>query len=307
MLVSGKSVLQKAQEGRYAVGAFNVNNLEILRAVIEAAVEKKSPVFIQTSEGAIDYAGIEYLSRMIKVAAKAPVSVVMHLDHGKKLKYVRQAIRHGYTSVMMDASHLSYEDNISITQKVVALASKKWVSVEAELGMIKGVEDKVSVDEKDAILTHPDQAADFVARTGCDSLAVAIGTSHGAFKFKQSPKLDIDRLGQIRSKVSLPLVLHGASAVSPKMVEIACRYGAVLPDMMGNSDEEVVAAVRGGVCKVNIDTDLRLAFCAGVREYLAQHPSEIDPRKFMSLAKTYMKEIVMGKMDLLGSANKINN
>lgn len=304
MLTTTKRILSSARKGNYAVAAFNVNNMEICQAMIEAAVLMKSPIILQSSEGAIEYAGLEYLYTLMKLASKAPVPVAIHLDHGKDLDLIKEAIGIGYTSVMIDASSKQFAENISITKKVVGWAKKKGVSVEAELGAIKGIEDLVSVEEKDAFLTDPDQAAEFVRRTGCDSLAVAIGTSHGIVKFKKEPELDFVRLKEIKKRVKVPLVLHGASEVDERMLAIARKYGANLKEAKGVNDALMRQAVKYGINKVNTDTDIRLAFDAGIREVIATKPEAFDPRKILSLAKDYMREVAMERIKVLGSKGK---
>ena len=304
MLVSLKQVLQKADKGGYAVPAFNINNLEILQAVMAAAVKLKSPVIIQTSEGAIEYAGMNYLKALVYEAAKTVVPVVFHLDHGKDLKVIAQAIDSGYTSVMIDASTKSYHENVSETRKVVSWAKKRGVSVEAELGAIKGIEDLVSVSEKQAFFTDPAQARDFVKDTGCDALAVSIGTAHGAFKSKGKVKLDIKRLAKINKLVDVPLVLHGASAVPKKLVELANKYGAEMGGTEGVPDGQIKLAIRAGIRKINTDTDLRLAFAAGVRRALAEDKKVFDPRKILIPARELMQKTAEERIKLFGSAGK---
>ena len=304
MLVTAKQILTKASKGNYAVAAFNTNNLEITQAIIEAATELKSPVIIQTSEGAIEYAGLEYIFNIMKIAAKAPVPVAIHLDHGKDLNIIKACINIGYTSVMIDGSALEYKENIKITKKVVSLAHKKGVSVEAELGAIAGIEDFVSVSAQDAALTDPQQAVDFVKKTKCDSLAIAIGTSHGLQKFTGEPKLDLTRLKAINKAVKIPLVLHGASEVDKRMVRIAKKYGAKLKKAKGVNDALMKKCVKLGVNKVNTDTDLRLAFDAGVREIIKTKPAIFDPRKILGKAKEYMKQVAKERIIVLGSKNK---
>jgi len=304
MLVTTKQILAKAQRGKYAVAAFNVNNMEILQSVIEAAVESKSPIIVQTSEGAIEYAGLDYLYMLMRLASYAPIPVAIHLDHGKDLKLIKQCIDIGYTSVMIDGSSLPFEENVKKTQQVVKWAKAKGVSVEAELGAIKGIEDLVSVSEKDAFFTSPEQAVEFVKRTECDSLAVSIGTSHGYEKFKGKPKLDLDRLKVIRKKVSIPLVLHGASEVDQRMLGIIKKYKGKMKHTRGVEDGLLKKVVKLGICKVNTDTDLRLSFAAGIREVVFTQPEVWDPRKLMAKAKQYMKEIAMERMKVLGSAGK---
>lgn len=304
MLMTLKQVLQKADKKGYAVPAFNINNLEILQAVMEAAVKLKSPVILQTSEGAIEYAGLEYLVAMVSVAAKAKVPVVLHLDHGKDLKIIKKAIDSGFTSVMIDASSKPYAENVSTTKKVVGWAKKKNVSVEAELGAIKGIEDLVSVSEKQAFFTDPMQARDFVKDTECDALAVSIGTAHGAFKSKEKIKLDITRLEKINKLVEAPLVLHGASGVPKRLVELANKYGAELGGTEGIPDEQIKLAIKNGVRKINTDTDLRLAFAAGVRQALAEDKKVFDPRKIMAPAKKMIQEVAEERINLFSSKNK---
>jgi fructose-bisphosphate aldolase class II len=310
MLSTLKSVLAKADKGGYAVGAFNVNNLEIVQAVIESAIELKSPVILQTSEGAIEYAGMDYLLAMMRVAAKAPVPVVIHVDHGKNLKTIKKAIDAGYTSVMYDGSSLPYKQNVKNTKQVVAWAKKKGVSVEAEIGAIKGVEDLVSVSEKEAFFTDPDEALRFVKDTKCDALAISIGTAHGAYKSKTEPVLDIARLKKIKALVKLPIVLHGASGISPELVARTKNMCTTLEDCdrlngaVGIPDQQISLAIKGGVRKINIDSDLRIAFTAGIRETVITDHTHIDPRKLMALSKQLMKEVVAHKMELFGSKGK---
>jgi len=310
MLCSAKKILSAADKGGYAVGAFNVNNLEILQAVIETAVEERSPVIIQTSEGAIEYAGMDYLLAMMRVAAASPVPVAIHLDHGKDLKVIERAIDSGYTSVMFDGSLLPYKENVAKTKQVIAWAKKKRVSVEAEIGAIKGVEDLVSVEEKQAFFTDPQQAADFAKATGCDSLAISIGTAHGAFKSKVAPELDIERLKKIDALVKAPLVLHGASGVSPELVAKTKDHCSELEDCsrlagaVGIPDSEIRLAVANGIRKVNIDSDIRIAFTAGLREAILLNHKAIDPRTLLAPSKKLMKEVARHKMELFGSKGR---
>ena len=310
MLTTLKKVLAKANAGGYAVGAFNVNNLEILQAVMEAAVAKRSPVIVQTSEGAIEYAGMDYLKAMVDVAAKADVLVVFHLDHGKNLDVVKRAIVSGYTSVMYDGSALPEAENIANTKKVVAWARWRGVSVEAELGAIAGIEDFVSVEEKDAHLTNPEKALAFAKTTKCDALAIAVGTLHGAFKFKGETKLDFDRITAIKKLMKMPLVLHGASGISPELVERTKAQCSILGDCArlegahGVSDEAIAEAIKRGINKINVDSDLRIAFTAAVRETLLNDKTAIDPRKIIGPARKLMTEVVAHKMELFGSAGK---
>jgi fructose-bisphosphate aldolase class II len=240
----------------------------------------------------------------MKLASKAPVPVAIHLDHGKDLDLIKEVIEIGYTSVMFDGSSLSYEENIRKTKQVVAWAKKTGASVEAELGAIQGIEDFVNVSQRDASLTDPKQAVDFVRKTNCDSLAIAIGTAHGIVKFKNEPKLDFERLKEIKRLVKVPLVLHGASEVDERMLAIARKFGAKLKDAKGVTDALMRQAVKFGINKVNTDTDIRLAFDAGVREVIATKPEAFDPRKILGLAKDYMREVAMERMSVLGSKNK---
>lgn len=304
MLVTSQKLLITARRRKYAVPAFNVNDLEFLKAVMDAAVKMKSPVIVQTSEGAIAYAGMDYLIAMIRVAAQSKVPVVMHLDHGKDLKIVKQAIKNGYTSVMYDGSAFPYGKNVANTKKVARWAHAARIGVEAELGALAGIEDFVTVKEKDAHLTDPDEAVRFVRDTGCDSLAVAIGTSHGAYKFKGRTHLDIARLKRIAALVHIPIVLHGASGVREDLVALAKKYGAKLGDAHGVLDADIRPAIRAGVAKINIDTDLRLAFTAGVHEAMHDMPRVIDPRKLLEPANLLMREVAMQKMKLFGSAGR---
>ncbi len=304
MLVTAKSVLTKANKGKYAIGAFNTNNMEITQAIIEAAVELKSPVIIQTSEGAIEYAGLDYIFAINKVAASAKVPVVLHLDHGKNLNTVKKCIDIGYTSVMYDGSALPFAQNVANTKKVVDMAHKKGVTVEAELGALAGVEDFVSVAARDATFTDPDQAVEFVKKTGCDSLAIAIGTSHGAYKFKGKSKLDIKRLAEIKKLLKMPLVLHGASGVPQYLVRQADHYGAKLGSPKGVSNREIKLAIKNGINKINTDTDLRLAFLAAIRKDLITKPKNFDPRKILAPAREAMKKVVKERIVTFGSKNK---
>lgn len=282
-LVTMREMLQDADKRKYAVGAFNANNMEIVQAIIEAADEEQSPVILQASQGAIKYAGIEYITAMVKTAAKqSKVPVALHLDHGTSFEQIVACVRYGFSSVMIDASKLPLEENIAMVNKVIEVAKKgAGLSVEAELGKIGGTEDDISVSEREALMTLPEEAVKFVESTDLDALAVAIGTAHGPYK--GTPKLDFARLDKINQVVSIPLVLHGASGVP---------------------DEAITKAVSLGICKVNIDTQLRQAFVGGVRKILAEKPNEIDPRKVLAPAKEAMKEVVKDKMRLFGCAGK---
>ncbi len=303
MLATLKQVLAKAQKGKYAVGAFNTNNLEIMQAIVRAAAKLKSPVILQTSEGAIAYAGMNYLKCLVSEAAREyKIPIVLHLDHGRDPEIIKQAIKTGYTGIMIDASHMPFDENIAITKKVVGWAHPKGISVEGELGTIGGAEEKIVA--RRIKLTDPESAKEFVEKTGVDALAVAIGTSHGAYKFAGAARLDIARLKEIRQKVKIPLVLHGASGVPDWIVAAAEHYGARLGKPEGVPDEQIREAVRNGICKINTDTDLRLAFDAGVREVLSTSPGDFDPRHVLGRARDLMQEVVEQRIKLLGSAGK---
>lgn len=283
MLVTGIELLSKAHKEGYAVGAFNTNNLEITQAIIEAAEEMRSPAIIQVSEGGLKYAGIETISAIVRtLAAKASVPVALHLDHGTDFNNVMKCLRNGWTSVMMDASKLPLEKNIAVTKNVVSIAHGMGVSVEAELGKIGGTEDNVTVDEREASMTDPDEALSFVKETGIDYLAISIGTAHGPYKGE--PKLDFDRLKKIKELLNIPLVLHGASGVP---------------------EDSIKTAVSLGINKINIDTDIRQAFAWRLREVLKTDQEVYDPRKILGPCKDAMKEVVKNKMRLFGSTGKI--
>jgi fructose-bisphosphate aldolase class II len=304
MLVTNKDLMVPARKNGYAIGAFNVQNLESMSAIAEAATEEKSPVIMQITPSVIKYAGLAYISNLVKTAAQlAAVPVAMHLDHGDSFETAVKCVEAGFSSVMIDGSFLSFEENVAVTKRVVSVAHQKGVSVEAELGKLAGVEER-SVAEKDAILTDPEAAAEFVEKTGVDTLAVAIGTSHGAYKFKSEAKLDLERLKMISEKISIPLVLHGASSVPQELVEKANKYGAELTGAKGIPEDQYRKAIPLGIAKINIDTDLRLAFTATVREVLTNLPKNFDPRKILGPAREAMKEVAKGKMRLFGSAGK---
>ena len=304
MLVTNKELLKKAQKEAYAVGAFNIQNLESLLAVVEAAVEEKSPVIVAITPSAIKYGGLNYLAGLVKTAAESVlVPMSLHLDHGEDVETVKKCLEAGFTSVMIDGSHLPFEENIALTKRVVDIAHLKGVSVEGELGKLAGVEEK-TVEEREAVLTDPREAEEFVRRTGVDALAVSIGTSHGAYKFKGEPQLDFERLKQIRERVEVPLVLHGASSVPQWIIEKATKYGAELAGAKGIPEDHIRKAIALGITKINIDTDLRLTFTATVREVLAKSSKEFDPRKILGPAKEAMKDVVKAKMRLFGSSGK---
>ncbi len=304
-LTTNKELLTQARKEGYAVGAFNINNLEILQAIVSAGETEKSPVIIAVSEGAIKYAGMPFIVSMVRTASEETfIPLSLHLDHGTDLEVIRSCIENGFTSIMIDGSHLQFEENIEVTKKVVEMAKKKSVSVEAELGRLKGIEDKVSVSEKEAFLTNPKAAEEFVKRTDVDALAIAIGTSHGAYKFKGEAKLDFERLKEIARRVSIPLVLHGASGVPSSVLERAERFGAKLPGAKGIPDEAIQKAVSLGISKINIDTDLRLSFVGALREVLVTKPEEFDPRKILGPSREAIKQTVQSKMKLFGSSGK---
>ncbi len=306
-LVTTKEMFEKSMKEHFAVGAFNVNNMEIIQAILDAAKEEKSPVIIQASSSAIKYARVNYLMKMIEAGVEeAGVPVAVHLDHGPDFETCKMCIDAGFTSVMIDGSKYDFEENIEITKKVVDYAHERGVVVEAELGKLAGVEDDVNVDASDAMYTDPDQAKEFVERTGCDSLAIAIGTSHGAYKFKGEAKLRFDILQKIKEKLpNTPIVLHGASTVIPELVETCNKYGGNIPGAKGVPDEMLHEASEKGVSKINVDTDLRLAMTAEIRKVLAEEPSVFDPRKYLTPAREKIKETVKHKMrDVFGSSNK---
>ena len=304
MLVTNKDLMVPARKNGYAIGAFNVQNLESMQAVAEAAAEEKSPAILQITPSVIKYAGLPYISGLVKTAAQlSPVPLTMHLDHGEDFDTAAKCVEAGFTSVMIDGSFLKFDENVTLTKRVVDIAHPKGVSVEAELGKLAGVEER-SVEEKEAILTDPKTAVEFVEKTGVDTLAVAIGTSHGAYKFKSESKLDIERLRTISQIISIPLVLHGASSVPQWLIEKATKYGASLGGAKGIPEEELKKAISLGIAKINIDTDLRLAFTATVREVLANSPKEFDPRKILGPAKDAMKQVAKSKMQLFGSSGK---
>lgn len=304
-LVTGKAILDKADRGGYAVGAFNINNMEVLQGIAKAVKEKSSPVIIAVSEGAIKYAGLKYIVNMVRIAVEdTGITAALHLDHGQNLELIKSCIDSGFTSVMIDASHLPFEGNMKETKKVVEIAHAKGVSVEAELGRLKGVEDIISVSERDSILVDPDEAKQFVTGTGVDSLAPAVGTSHGAFKFKGEAKLDFERLKKVKEYCRIPLVLHGASSVPQWVLEKAVKYGGQVKGARGVPEESIKQAISLGINKVNVDTDLRLALVGAVRQVLTDTPQEIDPRKILGPARDMIYKVVLEKVDLLGSAGK---
>jgi len=304
MLVTGLEILKKARAEGYGVGAFNVNNMEFLQAVLEAAEEQKSPVILALSEGAMKYGGRALTLMAVELAKEARVPVAVHLDHGSSYESVLRALRAGFTSVMIDKSHEDFETNVGETKRVVEAAHALGVTVEAELGRLAGIEEHVAVDEKDALLTNPEEARLFMERTGADYLAVAIGTSHGAYKGKGRPFIDHPRLERIAKLVPAPLVLHGASAVPPELVERFRASGGEIGEAAGIHPEDIRKAISLGIAKINTDTDLRLAFTALIRETLKANPKEFDPRKYLGPAREAVKEVVKSRMELFGSLGR---
>lgn len=306
-LTGPKEMFERAYREHYAVGAFNVNNMEIIQGIVAAAAEEKSPLILQVSAGARKYAGQTYIVKLVEAALiESDLPIVLHLDHGADFEICRDCIDGGFTSVMIDGSHLPYEENVAVTKKVVAYAHDRGVWVEAELGRLAGVEEEVSSEK--SIYTDPDQAADFVSRTGCDSLAVAIGTSHGAYKFAGEARLDFPRLEKISSLLpaGYPLVLHGASSVPQEFVKMANEYGGQVGGARGVPEDLLRKAAGLGVCKINIDTDIRLAMTATIRKCLAENPAEFDPRGYLKPARQAVQDMVRHKIkNVLGCSGKI--
>lgn len=308
-LVTTKEMFRKAYEGGYAIGAFNVNNMEIVQAITEAAQLEQAPVILQVSAGARKYAKHVYLTKLVEAAVlDTDVPIALHLDHGDGFEICKDCIDGGFTSVMIDGSKLSFEENIAVTRKVVEYAHERGVMVEGELGKLAGIEDAVNVSAADASYTDPAQVQDFVERTGVDSLAIAIGTSHGAYKFKpgQKPQLRFDILKEVSDRLpGFPIVLHGASSVIPEYVEMINQFGGEMPDAIGIPEDMLREAAKMAVCKINVDSDLRLAMTAAVRKYLAENPSHFDPRQYLSPARDAIKSLVMHKIEtVLGCGGK---
>ena len=308
-LVTTKEMFRKAYDGGYAVGAFNVNNMEIVQGITEAASELKAPVILQVSAGARKYAKHTYLVKLVEAAVlDTDIPIALHLDHGADFEICKSCIDGGFTSVMIDGSARSFEDNIAETKKVVEYAHDHGVVVEAELGKLAGIEDAVNVSEADAQFTNPGEVEEFVSRTGVDSLAIAIGTSHGAYKFKpgQKPQLRFDILEEVSRRLpGFPIVLHGASSVPQDLVKVINQYGGQMPDAIGIPEEMLRQAATMAVCKINIDSDVRVAMTAAVRKYLAENPSHFDPRQYLTPARTAVKEMVAHKIkEVLGCAGK---
>ena len=307
-LVTTKAMFEKSMKEGFAIGAFNVNNMEFIQAITDAAAENNSPVILQASSSAIKYARINYLMKMVQAAVEEHpnIPIAIHLDHGPDFETCKLCVDNGFTSVMFDGSKYDFEENIRLTKEVVDYAHSHGVVVEAELGKLAGIEDDVNVADSDARYTDPDQAEEFVRRTGVDSLAIAIGTSHGAYKFKGEAKLRFDILKQIKEKIpNTPIVLHGASTVIPELVNMCNQYGGNIPGAKGVPDEMLHEASISGVSKINVDTDLRLAMTGAVRKVFVDDPSVFDPRKYLAPARELIKETVSHKMrDVFGSANK---
>ncbi len=308
-LVTSKEMFKKAYEGGYAIGAFNVNNMEIIQGITEAAKEENAPLILQVSAGARKYANHTYLMKLVEAAIiETGLPICLHLDHGDTFELCKSCIDGGFTSVMIDGSHHSFEDNIALTRQVVEYAHAKGVTVEGELGRLAGIEDAVNVSAEDASYTNPAQVQEFVEKTGVDSLAIAIGTSHGAYKFKpgQKPQLRFDILEEVEKRLpGFPIVLHGASSVIPEYVETINRFGGKMPDAIGIPEDMLRKAASMAVCKINIDSDLRLAMTAAIREHFAEAPSDFDPRQYLKPARENIKKLVKHKLvDVLGCNGK---
>ncbi len=308
-LVNTTEMFKKAYEGKYAVGAFNVNNMEIVQGITRACKDLNSPFILQVSAGARKYASHNYLTKLVEAAVlETPQPIALHLDHGDSFELCKGCIDGGFTSVMIDGSHLSYEENVALSKKVAEYAHPRNVTVEAELGRLAGIEDDVNVNDKDASYTNPAQVEDFVTRTGVDSLAIAIGTSHGAYKFKpgQKPQLRFDILEEVEKRLpNFPIVLHGASSVIPEFVHMINEHGGKMPDAIGIPEDMLRKATQMAVCKINIDSDLRLAMTATIRKHFDENPSHFDPRQYLAPAREAIYEMVSRKItNVLGSANK---
>ena len=306
-LVTTKEMFEKSMKEHFAIGAFNVNNMEIIQGITDAAAAQNSPVILQASSSAIKYARMPYLKKMVEAALEEhDIPVALHLDHGPDFETCKMCVDGGFTSVMFDGSKYDFEENVKLTKQVVEYAHSKGVVVEAELGKLAGIEDDVNVSADDAMYTDPEQAREFVERTGCDSLAIAIGTSHGAYKFKGEARLRFDILAKVKEKIpNTPIVLHGASTVIPELVDMCNKYGANIPGAKGVPDEILHEASLNGVSKINVDTDLRLALTAQIRKVFAEDPSAFDPRKYLTPAREEIRRTVEHKIrDVFGSSNK---
>jgi len=307
-LITSNAMFAKAIKSDYAVGAFNVNNMEIIQGIADAAKIEQAPLILQVSAGARKYARPAYLVKLVEAAMEdAGLDIVLHLDHGEDFEICKKCVDDGFTSVMIDGSKHSFAENIALTKKVVEYAHSKGVCVEAELGKLAGIEDNIKVDARSATFTDPDEAAEFVEKTGVDSLAISIGTSHGAYKFKGEPYLDFERLKKIHALIpDTPLVLHGASTVLPEFVTKCNEYGANIPGAQGVPEAMIREAAKYGICKVNIDTDLRLAMTAEIRKYFKENPAEFDPRKYLAPARDAIQAMVQHKIkNVLAASNRI--
>lgn len=308
-LVGTKEMFEKAYKEGYAIGAFNVNNMEIIQAITEAAAEERAPLILQVSNGARNYAKPIYLKKLVEAAVyDTGLPIALHLDHGDSFDLCKDCIDSGFTSVMIDGSKYSFEDNIALTRQVVEYAHAHDICVEGELGTLAGIEDDVNVSEEDSSYTRPDQVEEFVERTGVDSLAIAIGTSHGAYKFKpgHKPMLRFDILEEVEKRLpGFPIVLHGSSSVPQEWVKVVNEFGGKMPDAIGIPEELLAKAAKMAVCKINIDSDLRLVCTASVREHLVEHPEHFDPRQYLKPARANIKELVRHKIvDVLGCNGK---
>ena len=308
-LVSTNEMFKKAYDGGYAIGAFNVNNMEIVQGITEAAMEVNAPIILQVSKGARAYANHTYLMKLVEAAViETGLPIALHLDHGDTFELCKSCVDGGFTSVMIDASSKSFEDNIALTKRVVEYAHDHGVAVEAELGTLAGVEDEVEVSAEDSSYTRPDEVEEFVTRTGCDSLAIAIGTSHGAFKFKpgSKPQLRFDILEEVSRRLpGFPIVLHGSSSVPQKYVEMVNNNGGAMPGAIGVPEDQLRQAASMAVCKINIDSDLRLAMTGTLRQYFVEHPEHFDPRQYLKPARANIKDLVKGKLiNVLGCDGK---
>lgn len=309
-LVTTTEMFRKAYDGGYAIGAFNVNNMEIVQAITEACKKENSPVILQVSRGARAYANHTYLMKLVEAAVKEcpDIPIALHLDHGSDFETCKSCIDGGFTSVMIDASSKPFEENIAITKEIVDYAHKYGVVVEAELGTLAGIEDEVKVSAEESSYTRPEEVEEFVTRTGCDSLAIAIGTSHGAYKFKPgtNPQLRFDVLHECEKKLpGFPIVLHGASSVPQEYVQMINEYGGNMPGALGVPEEQLREAARSAVCKINIDSDIRLAMTGSVRKYLTENPADFDPRKYLKAGRDAIEAMVRHKIvDVLGSSGK---
>ncbi len=308
-LVTTKEMFKKAYEGGYAIGAFNINNMEIVQGITRAAKKMNAPVILQCSAGARKYASHNYLVAIVKAAAEETgLPIALHLDHGPNFETCKDCVDGGFTSVMIDGSSLPYEENIAVTKQVVEYAHDHGVVVEGELGTLSGVEDDVNVDSENASYTRPEEVYDFVSRTGVDSLAIAIGTSHGAYKFKpgQKPQLRFDILEQVEEKLpGFPIVLHGASSVNPEHIAMINQYGGEMPDAIGIPEDMLRKAASMAVCKINVDSDIRIAMTAALRKHLSENPSHFDPRQYLTPARDLIEEVVCHKIEtVFGSKDK---